>query len=71
MKARIDTGFECDHCLVLCERCGSEGRIYRTVRPRWSEPYDEDLGPCGECSGTGRAWMKAEPITLEDLDHGV
>lgn len=60
-------GADCEFCLVLCERCGSEGRIYQTVRPRWTEPYDADLGECGECKGTGFALIKVEPITMEDL----
>lgn len=54
---------------VLCEACGSEGRIYSESRPRWGEPTTIDHGPCGCCEGTGIACVEVEPVTLEDLDQ--
>ena len=58
-----------DFRLELCEHCGSEGRIYRAVQgSQYAEPSEEDLGPCGECDGTGLVYVECEPVTLEDLD---
>ncbi len=57
---------ESEMVLVLCERCGSEGRLYTQSG---NDPDSErDEGECPECQGTGRAFVPAEPIELEDLD---
>ena len=61
-----------DHRVVLCEACGSEGRIY--VKDwdydRESGDYygERDTGPCPWCEGTGGEIILTQPITLEDLD---
>lgn len=59
--------------LVLCEACGSEGRIY--VRDwcsgSWNEPAhwgERDDGECPWCEGTGGALIATDPITLEDVE---
>jgi hypothetical protein len=49
--------------IVLCEACGSEGRIYRG----WYED-ERDCGPCPYCDGTGGEVIETQPIDLEDLD---
>jgi hypothetical protein len=51
-----------DYRLVLCETCGSEGRIYRGL-------YEDerDCGPCPACEGTGGEIVEVEPIEMEDL----
>lgn len=57
---------------VLCEACGSEGRIcVRSVvyepgcgHPHWGE---SDAGECPVCRGAGEVEIEAEPIDLEDL----
>jgi hypothetical protein len=48
---------------VLCETCGSEGRIYRGL-------YDDerDCGECPACKGTGLEEVEVEPVTLDDLE---
>lgn len=48
---------------VLCEVCGSEGRIY-TSR---GGPDEYDNGPCPECEGTGIALVETEPVTEQEL----
>jgi hypothetical protein len=55
-----------DHRIVLCEVCGSEGRIL-TGHP--NDPYPRDGGPCPACEGTGLEVIEVEPITEEDLDY--
>ena len=41
--------------LILCEACGSEGRIYR------GQYEDErDCGPCPECNGQGEVEVELE-----------
>lgn len=55
---------DCPECrIVLCEHCGSEGRIYRGQ-------YDDerDCGECPACAGTGGEIVKVEPITEEDIE---
>ena len=53
-----------DPRIVLCEACGSEGRIYR------GQYEDErDCGPCPVCDGTGGEIIETQPIEMEDLDH--
>lgn len=54
--------------LVLCEHCGSEGRIIRTRSGHPNDPETIDCGPCPECGGTGRMLIEVSPIELEDLD---
>lgn len=50
--------------VVLCEACGSEGRIY------CGQYEDErDTGPCPWCEGTGGELIETQPITLADLDE--
>lgn len=51
--------------LVLCEACGSEGRI---LTANGNDPDHTDLGECPWCSGTGGELVECEPITLEDLE---
>lgn len=62
-----------DFRLVLCENCGSEGRLYRrcmVYEPGCAFAHEdqEDAGECPECKGTGRALVEVEPITIEDLE---
>lgn len=58
--------------LVLCETCGSEGRLYYDggVRLMWYglEPVEIDGGECPECEGSGQLLVEVFPIELEDLD---
>jgi len=53
----------CDLRIVLCEACGSEGRILSCD----GGPYDTDGGPCPYCEGTGGELIKVQPITEEDF----
>lgn len=49
--------------LVLCEACGSEGRIYHggDFDPwAWSEE-------CPYCEGTGAEFVEGEPVTEEEI----
>lgn len=57
----------CDVRLILCEYCGSEGRIYGSRSGHQNDPDTIDRGPCAACEGTGRELIEVEPITLEDL----
>lgn len=51
-----------DYRVVLCEACGSEGRIYHgDPDTGWSEP-------CKWCEGTGGELIQVYPIEMEDLD---
>jgi hypothetical protein len=50
---------------VLCEWCGSEGRLYSG---HGNDPHPHDDGPCPACKGTGLEEVAVEPITLEDLE---
>lgn len=52
-----------DFRIVLCDTCGSEGRIYRGL-------YEDerDCGPCPVCEGTGSEVIEVEPVELEDLE---
>lgn len=52
--------------LVLCEACGSEGRI---LTANGNDPDSIDHGECPYCEGTGLALVESEPITLEDLEE--
>lgn len=47
--------------IVLCETCGSEGRIYRGL-------YDDerDCGECPACEGTGGEIISVYAIDMED-----
>lgn len=51
----------------LCERCGSEGRIYRSAgrEPDGSEAV-EDCGECEDCNGEGLVCMPGIPRTEWD-----
>ena len=60
---------DCCERIVLCEGCGSEGRIYRSTGQ--SDRYGNELiddEPCPYCDGTGGEIIKTYPITLEDLE---
>lgn len=50
--------------MVLCEACGSEGRLLTSD----GGPYDVDNGPCPYCEGTGLALVECELIMMQDLD---
>lgn len=50
--------------LVLCEACGSEGRMFVG-----SYEDERDIGECPVCHGTGREEVEGEPIEMEDLDR--
>jgi hypothetical protein len=53
-----------DARVVLCDECGSEGRIYHRSS---CNPYEEvDCGPCSRCEGTGWMVVEVEPITEGD-----
>lgn len=52
--------------LVLCEACGSEGRL---LTARGNDPDYTDNGKCPYCDGTGLALVESEPIALEDLEE--
>jgi len=49
--------------LVLCETCGSEGRILTCN----GGPDEVDHGECPICHGTGEELIAVEPIDMEDL----
>lgn len=51
---------------VLCEACGSEGRILSS-RYGGNDPDTIDCGPCPVCEGTGSMEIEVEPIEMEDL----
>lgn len=62
-----------DTRIVLCQACGSEGRVYVTGYDHgsWNEPphwYERDTGPCPYCEGTGGEIIETEPIEMEDLE---
>ena len=56
--------------VVLCEACGSEGRLYVTdydsSQGCWGE---RDIGPCPYFEGTGGEIIAVQPIDMEDLDQ--
>lgn len=58
--------------LILCESCGSEGRVY--VREDYYDPLygwqpgERDIGECTCCEGRGTVLIEGEPLTLEDLE---
>jgi hypothetical protein len=49
--------------LVLCDACGSEGRIY-------CGQFDDewDAGECPWCEGTGGELIPTRPIDADDLE---
>lgn len=53
----------CNARVVLCETCGSEGRLLTND----GGPYDTDWGPCPWCESTGGEVIETQPITLEDF----
>lgn len=53
-----------DYRIVLCEACGSEGRVLTCD----GGPDEVDHGPCPVCEGTGYEVIEVEPIELEDLE---
>lgn len=56
--------------IVLCEACGSEGRIQHVTGFDWHDGsptgWEE---PCPYCEGTGGEIIVTEPIELEDLSE--
>ena len=60
-----------DTIFVLCENCGSEGRLYRTIWHPYAEPEEVDDGECSWCHGTGFEEVECAPIDEEDLDDMV
>lgn len=62
----IDVRDMSDVRIVLCDACGSEGRIY-CGHP--NDPNPRDCGPCTECDGTGEALVKVLPCDDTDLDE--
>lgn len=61
----------CNARIVLCEVCGSEGRIYvldygADDMSGWGE---RDTGPCPWCEGTGGEIIETQPIEEGDLDE--
>lgn len=59
-----------DYRVVLCETCGSEGRLcYDTgIRCRETGAAMERYEPCPWCEGTGGEIIEVQPIEMEDLD---
>lgn len=53
--------------IVLCEACGSEGRVLRAEYS--TDPNPRDCGPCPYCEGTGGEIIETQPIELDDLDE--
>lgn len=53
----------CDVRFVLCERCGSEGRLYSGHS---NDPNPRDVGRCSDCDETGYAEVPVEPMTMEE-----
>ena len=53
--------------IVLCEACGSEGRILRAEYS--TDPNPRDCGPCPYCKGTGGEIIETQPIEMEDLEE--
>ena len=51
--------------IVLCETCGSEGRLFSND----GGPHDTDGGPCPWCEGTGGEIIETYQIELEDLEE--
>lgn len=50
--------------VILCEACGSEGRILTSN----GGPYDNDYGECKVCDGRGFYFIETQPIEMDDLD---
>lgn len=50
--------------LVLCEACGSEGRIYGG-HP--NDPHPRDEGQCPCCEGTGLMLIDVEPAAPDGM----
>lgn len=63
-----------DPRIVLCEACGSEGRIIvRTIgyEPGCGHPHmwgERDDGECPWCEGTGGEIVETQPIELADME---
>jgi hypothetical protein len=61
--AHIATG-EAVSISLLCEVCGSEGRV---LRQHVTKPYEEvDHGECPECKGAGVVEVEAQPVEMGD-----
>lgn len=46
-----------EHDAILCDHCGSEGRLY-SGHP--NDPHPRDIGECPTCKGSG-ALIPGEP----------
>lgn len=57
-----------DTRFVLCERCGSEGRLY-SGHP--NDPHPRDEGECPNCRGSGLEEIDVEPVEMEDLSVNI
>lgn len=53
--------------IVLCDACGSEGRILRSASGHPNDPDTIDCGECKTCEGTGFMIMEAEIAGEPDL----
>jgi DnaJ-class molecular chaperone len=54
---------------ILCETCGSEGRIYRQ---HVTNPYEEcDHGECPDCRGTGKVEIEVCPVAMTEPSNGL
>jgi hypothetical protein len=54
--------------IVLCEACGSEGRIYHPAYTcdNYGNPMEYEE-PCPYCEGTGGVLIEVQPIEAEDF----
>lgn len=59
------------HILVLCEHCGSEGRLYYDCTRRWDFEPRERSEICPVCDGAGEEAVEAYPIEMKDLSPPV
>jgi len=59
-----------DTIFVLCEACGSEGRIIVSAGydRETGAPLERDQGPCEYCEGTGIETIEGEPIDEDDIE---
>lgn len=62
-----DASERSDVRVVLCDACGSEGRVLRSN----GGPYDIDCGECPECRGVGSVIIETQSIEISDLDAVV
>ncbi|MGY3609892.1 MULTISPECIES: hypothetical protein [unclassified Bradyrhizobium] len=56
--------------VVLCEACGSEGRLFTLTHiSREDGQWDGHSEPCPWCEGTGGEVIETQPIDMEDLEE--